>query len=74
MEVDNRIAKALERIADALEAKAGVTGAKSPISIKLDGHTLAREVIQYTLRQAARGPSSMTGGTVHKKEEKRGDS
>lgn len=36
----------------------------SPVYIKLDSRTIATAVLNYTLRRAARGPSSLTGGVL----------
>lgn len=59
-----RIATALERIADLLEREAPVpVEASVPISITLDGKEIHRRVVHYTLQRAARGPSSLVGGS-----------
>jgi hypothetical protein len=58
-----RVADALERIADALEKETSSTPA--PIVLSLDGKALAQSVMSYTISQAARGPSSLRGGSLH---------
>jgi hypothetical protein len=60
-----RIASAIERIANAVEAR-------TPITINLDGKTLSHQVIRYTLRHAARGASSLVGGSLATDERKDG--
>ncbi len=66
-----RIALALERIAAALERQNALTQqATSPITVTLDGKSLSQQMVQYTLKNVARGPSSLTGSSlVTKKEE-----
>lgn len=58
-----RIADAAERIAAALEAKP--RGAlPGSITVTLDGKQLAGAVLRETLKKAARGPSSLVGGSL----------
>jgi len=42
----------------------GIHITPSPVVINLDGRQLARGVIRYTLNRAARGPSSLVGGSL----------
>ena len=59
-----RIASALERIAKSLEAGV-ITKTQSKV-FTLDGRTIAQQIMRYTLSQAARGPSTLTGSKLSK--------
>lgn len=57
----SRIADALERIADAFE---GPQDLARGVTVKLDGRVISQEVVRHVLKQAARGPSGLTGGSL----------
>lgn len=59
-----RIAVALERIADSFDPPDTKNiSVRIPVEFKMDGRVVQQQVIRHTLRQAARGPSSLTGGS-----------
>jgi hypothetical protein len=65
--VQLRIATALERIADALVQPVHID--PGHMTLRVDGRELASTVVNYTLQQAARGPSSLIGGSLSESQE-----
>lgn len=57
-----RISDALERIADALAQPTQLNPGHT--TVQIDGKTVADAVVRYTMRHAARGPSSLVGGSL----------
>ena len=73
-----RLAEAAERIADALEAKDGpffrrgsVPQGVISVPVHLDTSAVAKSVLNWTIKQAARGPSSLAGGPLSSESEEK---